>query len=905
VAFDPKKINPAKTLYLIDGSSFLYRAYYSLKPMHTADGRPVQAVYGFCRMIKKLIDTVKPEHMVLVWDSKGKTARHERYPAYKATRQAAPSDLFGQKEQIMQFADMIGLKQLAQEGVEADDLLYSLAKDAAAQGLLVVMLTADKDMGQSLAENVVLYDTFTDAYVTTESFEAAKGFPVAKLPFYFALLGDASDNIPGVKGIGKKGALDLVQQFDSLDHLYARLGTVNPRFKKLLEPSRDDAFLSYDLFLLRYYTVGLTLSDLVFNPAGWDNARQLFKELNFKSMLVEKESTPESREKKYTAWDKYDFRTITTIEALEALCVDLRAAGLFAFDTETDGVKPLQNRLVGISVCYKEGLSFYIPCAHKVETPHLAVNDVIRLMLPVFEDEQIKKVAQNTKFDQLVLFNAGIMVRGVIFDTMIAARLVAKEWEKASLKFLSLHYFDEAMLNYEDMVESAGYKDFSEVPLDRATLYSAADSHQTFKLYHLLAKKLEEEKLAKLFTTLEQPLTQVLFAMEAEGIHFDTSALKELDVQVSIQLAQLEDAIALYADKNRGEINLNSPRQIERLLFTTLGLPPQKKSSKGSGYSTDQEVLRALIDKHPVPGLLLSYRELFKLKSTYIDSLPTFVNPKTGKIHTTFSQIAVATGRLSSYDPNLQNIPVSGLGLEVRAAFKPNEGCVLLSADYSQIELRVLAQLSRDPVLTQAFVKGHDIHAETASRLFDVPLDQVSHTQRQVGKRINFSILYGLTPYGLSQDLGISFSDAKKYIDRYFEQYPKVLSWMEHIVEETKRLGYVKTLGGRRRYIPAIHEKNRSLYEEARRIAINTVAQGTAAELMKLGMLVLDKTLKKQGLGAKILLQIHDELVLSVPVQELDKTEKLVHEVLEGIVQWTVPLVVTMRHGVNWKEVSK
>lgn len=905
MTFDPKKIDPAKTLYLIDGSSFLYRAYYGLKPLHTPEGRTVQAVYGFCRMIKKLIDTVKPEHMALVWDSKGKTVRHERYPAYKATRQAPPSDLFEQKELIIKFADMIGLRQVAQEGVEADDLLYSLAKDFSAQGMLVVLVTADKDMGQALDENVVIYDTFTDAYVTRDSFAIAKGFPVEKLPFYFALLGDASDNIPGVAGIGKKGALDLVQQFDSLDDVYAHLDRVLPRLKKALETSKENAFLSYELFLLRPYATGLGANQLMFDPANWKNARQLFKELNFKTLMAPEASTPESREKKYTAWETYDFRTITTLEALEALCADLRIAGLFAFDTETDGVRPLQNRLVGISVCYKEGLSFYIPCAHKVETPHLELNDVVRIMQPVFEDEQLKKIAHNTKFDQLVLFNVGIMVRGVIFDTMIAARLVAKEWEKASLKFLSQHYFDEAMLNYEDMVESAGYKDFSEVPLDRATLYSAADSHQTLKLYYVLTKKLEEEKLAKLFTTLEQPLTQILFAMEAAGITFDASGLKELDVLVSIKLAELEDAIALYADKKRGEINLNSPRQIERLLFTTLGLPPQKKSSKGSGYSTDQEVLQALVDKHPVPGLLLSYRELFKLKSTYIDALPTFVNPQTGKIHTTFSQIAVATGRLSSFDPNLQNIPASGLGLEVRAAFKPDEGHVLLSADYSQIELRVLAHLSRDPVLTEAFVKGHDIHAETAARLFDVSLDAVSQEQRQVGKRINFSILYGLTPYGLSKDLGISFGDAKKYIDRYFEQYPRVLSWMEHIVEETKRLGYVKTLGGRRRYIPAIYEKNRSLYEEARRVAINTVAQGTAAELMKLGMLVLDKALKKQGLGARLLLQIHDELVLTVPEQEIERTEKLVHNVLEGVVNWTVPLVVTVCHGENWKKVSK
>lgn len=906
MAFDPKQLEREKTLYLIDGSSFLYRAYYSLKPLHSPQGMPVQAVYGFCRMIKKLIDTVKPSSMVLVWDSKGKTARHELFPDYKATRQAPPSDLFEQKELIIQFADLIGLRQLAQQGVEADDLLYSLARDAAAAGMTVVMVTADKDMGQALSDTIVIYDTFTDAYVTKESFVAAKGFSVDKIPFYYALLGDSSDNIPGVKGIGKKGALELVQQFASLDELYANLDRVaSARTRNALEASRDNAFLSFDLFLLRYYDVGIAMHELVFDPANWRNANPLFKNLNFKSLFEGEKESPETREKKIAFWASQNFHTVTTEAKLEELCAKIQNAGVCAFDTETDGVRPLECTLVGISLCVREGESFYIPCAHHVETPHMETSTVVRMLKPIFEDDAIRKVAHNTKFDQLVLLAAGINVRGVVFDTMIAARLVNKDWERVALKSLSSHYFNEDMLTFDDVVKAGGYKDFSYVPLDVATWYSGADAHQTFKLYVLLTKKLAEEKLTKLFELVEQPLTQVLYSMEAEGIAFDVSALKQLDERVSAELIKLEEAILLYADKKRGEINLNSPRQIEHLLFTVLGLPPQKKSGKGTGYSTDQEVLQILADQHPVPGLLLSYRELYKLKSTYIDALPTYVNPTTGAIHTTFSQTAVATGRLSSFDPNLQNIPVSGLGLEIRAAFKPREGHCFVSADYSQIELRVLAHLSRDESLTEAFVQGHDIHAETAARLFEVPLTAVTHEQRQVGKRINFSILYGLTPYGLSQDLGIPFSDAKRYIERYFEQYPKVLSWMEHVVQETKRLGYVRTLGGRRRYVPAIYEKNRSLYEEARRVAINTVAQGTAAELMKMGMLRLHKELFKQGLGGKIVLQIHDELVLEVPVSQAEVTKKLVREVLEGVVQWTVPLVVTTSQGASWKEVSE
>ncbi len=904
------KFDPKKTVFLIDGSSFLYRAYYSLRPLHTPTGVPVQAVYSFCRMIKRLITMFSAERIVLVWDSKGKTTRHEMYREYKATRQAPPSDLFDQKEIIVEFADLIGLPQIAQQGIEADDIMFSIAKECKKAGDMVVFITLDKDMAQALDEQTVLFDAFKDQVIDTAAFEEKMGFAVKKLPFYFALLGDASDNIPGVRGIGKKGALDLVRQFDSLEDLYANLDKVaKERIRRALEENKDNALLSEQLFLLQYHPSGLKRRDLAFNIANWGNARPLFEKLNFKSLVQEIDKMEaqgavpaKERVEKLVG---YTFKIVTTRQELDELCTLLKKKKIFALDTETNGVRALQDDFVGISFCVEEGTAYYIPFGHQTEEQQLPRDEVLRALKPILEDEQYKKYLHNVKFDQLVLYNNGINLTGVVFDSLVAARLLIKEWQSPSLKSMSIYCFDEPMLTYEEIVKQTKLKDFSYVPLDVATRYSAGDSHQTFKLAKRLEKDLKKEELATLYQGIEFPLIDVLFNMEAEGIFLDKTVLDVLSAQVTQELVAVEDEILALVD--RKEINLNSPKQVEDLLFYQLKLPPQKKRAKGNGYSTDQEVLEILAPMHPVPGLILKYRELSKLKNTYIDALPHYINPKTKRIHTTYSQTSVATGRLASYNPNLQNIPTdaTGYGIEVRAAFKPKKGNVFLSADYSQIELRVLAQFSKDKNLVDAFLEGHDIHAETAAHLFDVPLATVTHKQRQIGKRINFSILYGLTPYGLSKDLGIPFKDAKQYIEKYFEQYPGVSQWMEAVIEETKEKGYVTTWHGRRRFIPGIYEKNKTLYEEARRIAINTKAQGSAAEIMKLGMINVAKAFKKYNLDAHILLQIHDELLITVPKDQQAATEKVVKEALESVVDWEVPLKVTTRFGKDWKEVTK
>jgi DNA polymerase-1 len=902
------KFDPKKTIFLIDGSSFLYRAYYSLRPLHTPKGVAVQAVYGFCRMIKKVLDTFNPEYIAIVWDSKGKTTRHTMFEAYKATRQAPPSDLFEQKGLILDFAKLIGFPQIAQQGIEADDIMYSIAQEQKKEGNKIVFITSDKDMAQALDENVVIFDPFKDEFIDKAKFEEKKGFPVEKLPFYFAILGDTSDNIPGVKGIGEKGATELVTKFKSLKDLYAHLDQVSKdRMRKLLEENLKNAFLSEQLFLLQYHPSGLTTSDLAFKEENWQKAKPFFEELDFKSLLkgmdTKLAASMISAEEKIKRMEKYSFKRVTTSKELHDLCFEIKNRKVVALDTETTGLDVVKDPMVGLSLCTHEGKAYYIPFGHETSDTQLSKDEVINTLKPILQDESIKKYLHHAKFDQHVLYNAGIDVKGVIFDSSIAANLVVKDWERIGLKSLSMSYFDEPMLTFEDVVKANKYKNFSQVPLELATLYAAVDAHQTFKLKKVLEHDLKEEKLDTLFHEIEMPLNQVLFDMETEGIILDTKVLQKLDKEVTERIDALEDEIIGLVGDDIKNINFNSPRQIEELLFKRLNLPPQKKSAKGTGYSTDQEVLEVLSSLHPVPALIIKHRELSKLKSTYIDALPTYINPKTGKIHTSFNQTQVATGRLASSDPNMQNIPVNSFG--IRAAFKPKEGHVFLSADYSQIELRVLAHMSEDVNLTQAFLKGHDIHAETSAHLFDVPLDKVTNEMRQVGKRINFSILYGLTPFGLSKDLNIPFKDAKQYIDKYFAQYPQVSAWMESVIDFTKKNGYVTTLWGRRRYVPMIHEKNKALYEEARRIAINTVAQGTAADIMKLGMIALDKELKAKKLNAKILLQIHDELLISVPKDEQEATEKLVKKVLEKVVDWKVPLEVTTRFGNNWDEVTK
>lgn len=891
-----------RSVFIIDGSSFLYRAFYSIPPLTTKQGIPVGAVFGFCRMIKRLIDKYEPMNMVLIWDGKGKTFRHEIYGQYKESRQSIPSDLISQKELIKEFAHLIGLFQLEKHGIEADDLMYSFALKVKKEGLNAILVTSDKDLSQALTDKITILDPFKDLFIDRENLEQKLGFSLDKLVFYYSLIGDSSDNIPGVKGIGPKTAEKLVKEYSSLDELYENLDQVDlPRIKSLLIEGKEKAYLSKELFTLRVYEIEQDISCCSFKLCNWEQAKPLFERLEFKVFL--KELGQEQKSSCNILKQRYTFQLVTKQEELEAVCYEIKKERRCAIDIECTDLRLLEAQMVGISICAKEGKSYYIPFGHKTNEPQLEKNYVISKLKPIFEDASIEKYLHHAKFDVLMLKSLGVNLKGITFDTLIAASLLVGDDQKIGLKYLSEYYFQEPMLYFVDVVTKNKYTDFSYVPLDIATDYAAADAHQTMRLYNLFKQVIHEQGMQELFYNLEMPLMHVLCKMELDGISIDVNVLREIDAVVCQEIARLHREIIDLVGNEYALINLNSPKQLEELLFERLNLPAIKRTAQKTLYSTDQEVLKQLAKIHPVPSLIIRYRELFKLKSTYLDTLGSYINPKTKRIHTTFNQTAVATGRLASSEPNLQNIPVDRFAL--RSAFKAKPGHVFLSADYSQIELRVLGYLSQDETLLSAFKNNKDIHALTAAGLFDIEVQNVTSEQRKIGKRINFSILYGLTAHGLSKDLDISRSLAKTYIEKFMAQYPGVCQWMENVVEQTKEKGYVETFFKRRRYLPGIYERNRTLYDLARRVAINTVAQGTAAEIVKLGMIQLDKVFDQEKLNSKILLQIHDELLIEVPENEIDKVEKLVKNTLQSVVQWNLPLVVTTRIGSNWQEVTK
>jgi DNA polymerase I len=890
-----------QTIFLIDGSSFLYRAYYGIRPLHTESGEAVHAVYGFCRMIHKLIKKFDIKHLAIVWDSKGKTHRHEMFSDYKANRQAAPNDLFSQKDHIQEVAKLIDLAQINIPGLEADDILYSLAKDYS-QDHDVVVVTSDKDLSQMLRDNITIYDSFKDRMIDQAACEEKYGFPIKKMPFYFALIGDASDNIPGVKGVGPKTAVKIVNQFDSLVELYENIDTLeaSPRIKGLLTTNKDNAFLSKTLFTLQYNKQDLPLETIEFKESNWQHGLPLFQKLEFKQLIKDLNLKIEEQqslfEDRMPLYELYDFRCVTTKEQLADLAETLKGVDEFALDTETKGLDPMQHPCVGISIAYKEGFSYYIPFGHETNEEQVSLAIVQKHLNPIFQDKKINKILHHAAFDYIALQQSGMILESISFDTLVAASLINKPWQKKGLKELSTHLFGEVMIAFSEVMKKYKAKTFANVPLQDATDYAAADAHQTLKLKYLFEKKLAEIKSEKIFYDIEMPLVPILAKMQIAGIYCQPSLLHELNIQVT---SVIDKIVAEIFGLTQITINLNSPKQVAQLLFDNLNLPTGNK-----GRSTNVDVLTKLAKDHPVAGLILKYRELSKLKNTYLDALPASINPTTHRIHSSFNQALVATGRLSSSNPNLQNVPTSK-SMDVRASFQATEDHVLVSADYSQIELRILAQLSQDPALLEAFKNDQDIHIQTAAFLFQLPESEISSEQRSVGKKINFSVLYGLTAYSLAGDLNIGFKEAKSYIESYFERYAQVKNWMNETVEKSKKAGYVETLHGRRRWIPGIQDNNRMVFEAAKRVAINTPVQGTAAEIMKIGMLKTLKRLKSEQVNATLLLQVHDEIIFSVHKDELDQTIKIIREELESVVGWAFPLKVSVQSGNSWSDLSK
>lgn len=893
-----------QTLFIIDGSSFLYRAYYGLKPLHTSEGVPVHAVYGFCRMFKKLVETHTIQACVLVWDMPGKTARHERFPAYKATRQAPPDDLFTQKELIQEFAQLITLAQIGIGGIEADDIIFSIAHEAVNHNCEVVIVSSDKDLAQCLAPHIRQFDPLKLKMLDVHEYTTAHGFSPKESIFFHALVGDASDNIPGAPGIGPKTATKLVQEFKTVDNLYQQITNLSPKLQNILTHYKSDILLSYDLFELKNIPLSIDFRSYQFNASSFLQATPLFTRLEFTSMLPNQPSNKKQEpntaeiESLITYWKHKQITIVNTIETLHHMLTIITESSMCAIDTETTGCNTMHARMIGFSCSVGNNQTWYIPL-----NATLNRDEILIACKPWLENSTYKKCMHNAKYDLMIFANEHIIVQGVNYDTMIMARLLLPEWNKVGLKNLSQLLLDETMLSFEQIIQYAKVDSFDQVPLDLATLYAGADALQTYQLFKLLYAKLEKEQLHSLYRTIEHPTMLLLVQMERTGITVNKTTLEDLNQSYQKQLKTVEEQIAHEGNFIPGSINLNSPKQIEYLLFNTLQLPPQKKSAKKTGFSTDVSVLEKLAPLHKVPQLLLLHRELNKLQQTYTEALLTYIDTKTSKIYTHFNQTIVATGRLSSTEPNLQNIPRSGIGKEIRKAFIAQPGNALISADYSQVELRVLAHISQDTTLINAFNQGKDIHAKTAAGLFQIPIEKVNEEQRQLGKKINFSILYGKTPFGLAQELHISVHEAKAYIDTFFTHYPMVKEWMNQALTQATHNGFSTTAFGRRRFFEHLASNNASLRQQAQRAAINSIIQGTAADIMKIGMCKVAEQLKETPYH--IMLQIHDEIIIEGPSDTIKSIEPIIINSLESAVHnWAIPLSIGITIGKNWYEIS-
>ena len=888
-----------KTFYLIDGSSYIFRAFFGVRQqLSTSKGFPTNALYGFINMLQKVIRDEKPDYLVVAFDSPEKTFRHKIFPDYKANRDAPPEELSKQFPYFEPLVEAYGLSSIRRPGFEADDIIGTLALKGGQEGLDVVIVSGDKDMMQLISPNVHMLDTMKNKKFMDKEVLEKFGVPPDKVIEVMGLMGDSSDNIPGVTGVGPKTAAELIQKFGSIESLYKRIEEVEKKkVKEKLERDKESAFMSRELVSID------TGMDLEFNsdqmkPGKVDSStlKKMFEKFEFVSFL----EGMQGEVKKSIEVDRSNYKTILTEKSLKDLMKSLVKNRSFAFDVETTNKRPVWARMVGISFSFEDGNSYYIPLAHRYlgAPDQLDLKMVCEKLKTILEDKSIKKCGHNIKYDLIVLANEGIALDGLDFDTMIASYLLNPSSRGHGLDALSMEYFGHKNITYKEMVGS-GNKEigFDEVEVGPATEYAAEDSDMTWRLKGKLQPKLIDSTL-KLYKEIELPLLEVLAEIELNGIYINRKHLVELSSKIDKQLLTLEKDIYILADE---EFNINSPKQLSVILFEKLKLPVIKKTK--TGYSTDVSVLELLAQEHKLPEQILSYRQLAKLKSTYVDALPGEIFKNTGRVHTSFNQTVAATGRLSSSNPNLQNIPIrSEMGREIRKAFTAEGDNMLLSADYSQIELRILAHLSKDKALKNAFDKGEDIHSRTAADIFGSALDNVDDDSRRMAKAVNFGIIYGLSAFGLSRQLKISRKEAKDFIDQYFSLYSKVKGFMDNTISEARECGYTLTMFNRRRYLPDLKSDNRQTRESAERVAINSPIQGSAADLIKVAMIQISRKLKKLKLNSKMILQVHDELVFECPVHEQKEIESLVRKEMEGACLLSVPLIVDIGWGKNWNE---
>ena len=913
-----------KTLLLVDGSSYLYRAFHALPGLHNSRGEPTGAIHGVLNMLRRLQKDTPAEHLACVFDAKGRTFRDDAYPEYKANRTPMPDELGVQIAPLKEAIVAMGWPLIEIPGVEADDVIGTLTREAESAGMRIVISTGDKDMAQLVTPQVKLVNTMSNEVLDGAGVEKKFGVRPERFIDYLTLIGDAIDNVPGVDKVGPKTAAKWIAQYGSLDEVMAKSGEIGGMAGENLRKARDWLPKARELLTIKCdVPLPEKVTDLAPRPADTAKLAELFERFDLKALKREFEGggagvegrgkdteagAPEaaapaaSPELRTASSEPRSYETILTEEQLDAWVEKLARADLAAFDTETTSLDQMQARLVGISLSIEPARAAYVPVAHRYAgTPEqLPAERVLARLKPWLEDEHRLKVGQNAKYDMHVFANHGVKLAGVDHDTVLQSYLLESH-RPHDMDGLAARHLSLKTLSYDEVTgKGAARIPFEQVAVERATEYAAEDADVTLRLHHVLFPQIEpQEKLHRVYREIEMPVARVLYAMERHGVLLDVSLLRELSREFGTKMMEVEARAHAEAGQ---PFNLNSPRQIQEILFEKRGLPVLKKTPGGTP-STDEDVLEQLALDHPLPKLILEYRGLSKLKSTYTDKLPGMINPATGRVHTTYGQAVAVTGRLASNDPNLQNIPIrTAEGRRIREAFIAPGGSTIVSADYSQVELRIMAHISQDASLLAAFASAEDIHRATAAEIFGMAPAEVGGEQRRYAKVINFGLIYGMSAFGLARQLGIERGAAQQYMDRYFARYPGVKRYMDETRAQAREKGYVETVFGRRLWLPDIRSGAPARRQGAERAAINAPMQGTAADLIKMAMIAVDKWLAAGGYAAKVVMQVHDELVLEVPDAELGAVRENLPVLMSGVAELTVPLVVDVGAGPNWYE---
>ena len=887
-------------LLLVDGSSYLYRAFHALPDLRSSDGRPTGAIYGVLNMLQKLIKSERPDYLSVIFDTPAKTFRHDIFPDYKANRQKTPEDLIAQIEPLHQLIINLGLPLIAVDGVEADDVIGTLALEADKKGIKTLIATGDKDMAQLVTENIHLIDTMKDLRMGPAEVKEKFGIQPDRFIDYLTLAGDTSDNIPGVEKVGPKTAIKWINEYGSLDGVIQNADQIKGKIGENLNTALDRLDLFKTLVTIKCdVEMDSNISDLTIGESNEGLLYEQLSDLGLHGLIKQFEIEPSEKE---SAADK-NYQTIRTEKELDELMGLINQADYVSFDTETTSLDYMLAELVGISIALKPNEAFYIPINHNYEgaEKQLEQDFVLEALKPFLESDEIPKIGHNLKYDRHILQNAGIDLKGKLLDTMLFSYVNNSTITRHNLDAVSKRYLNINPTSYEDVAgKGAKQIPFSEVSIDVASDYASEDADISLKLYeHIEPMVQKEAKLAKLYSEIEGPLIYTLGDIERNGVLIDSEKLSQQSKELEAKILKLESKV----QKNAGEdFNLGSPKQLQEILYEKLGLPVIKKTPKGQP-STSEAVLQELSMDFPIVHDILSYRAISKLKSTYTDKLPKMINSNTGRVHTSYHQAVTATGRLSSSDPNLQNIPIrSEEGRRIREAFIAPEGYKILAADYSQIELRIMAHLSKDQGLMDAFAKGQDIHQATAAEIFSINIDDVTPNQRRSAKAINFGLIYGMSAFGLSKQLQITRAEAQNYIEQYFERYPGVKNYMDETKLSAKKNGFVETVLGRRLYLADIESSNYQRRQYAERSAINAPMQGTAADLIKMAMTDLHSKIRNESLDAKIIMQVHDELVIEVNENQLDELSDLTVNIMADIFKLDVDLKVDADIGNNWDE---